>query len=98
MTDISAVCFYLKRDVIDAVGKFDTNFVGAGEYADLDYSIRIREAGYKHIIAQHCFVEHGGEQFDSKIENTRRRATPAENRQKDNEFNKKYFESKWNLS
>jgi len=93
--DVSAVCFFLKREVINKVGKWDEGFIGAADYPDLDYSIRIRQNGYHHIVATNCFVEHGGKHFPCMDRNTRRRIKT------DNSaylYNKEYFDQKWKSS
>jgi GT2 family glycosyltransferase len=92
LVDMSAVCFFLKRSVIDVVGKWDTAYRGTGDLSDLDYSMRVREAGYRHIIAQNCLVAHGAPYFEHSLSNTRRRVS-ADNDY--NEYNHAIFLSKW---
>lgn len=96
--DISTVCFFIKREVINRVGFFDETFIGMGEYSDLDYSIRIRQAGYKNIIVQTCFVEHGGEHFNTLDHATCNRATSIERRNYEQIKNSAYFIQKWKLN
>jgi len=81
----------LKRSVIEKVGLFDENFrFGVGGYEDNDYSICLRNAGYKAVIAQQCFIGHGGEEFGRKHSNTRARAGCM-----NSTINRDYFHEKW---
>ena len=92
--DLVPICGYLKRSVVEAVGSWDESYTGYGEFSDLDYSIRIRLAGFRHIVAQYCFAEHGAPHFPRRGNNTISRIDwPASYR----EQNKDYFEQKWNL-
>lgn len=43
---IEGSCMYIRRDVIDKIGVFDTRY-GAGYRAEVDFAFRAREAGYK---------------------------------------------------
>lgn len=94
--DISAVCFFIKREVINKVGYFDENYVGACEYGDLDYSIRIRQHGYRHIIVQTCFVEHG--YLGDLNQPTRKRAMTDKERNNEATINRDLFITKWKLN
>ncbi len=51
----------LRSDVIDKIGGLDERF-GLGGNDDLDYSIRIRKAGYKIKVARDVFINHIGSQ------------------------------------
>jgi GT2 family glycosyltransferase len=46
-------------NVVEKVGKLDTRF-GLGFSDDIDYSIRIKKAGYKLAIARDVFIPHEG--------------------------------------
>lgn len=54
----------VRKEIIDELGGLDEslspNGIGGGD--DLDYSIRIRKAGYRLIIARDIFVWHAGSQ------------------------------------
>jgi len=68
------LCMCLKREVIQKVGLFDEQFTmenKIGLNQDLDYSIRIREAGYKMKILRDVFIAHIGEQTQSKLGSTK---------------------------
>jgi len=52
-------CMLIKKEVIDKIGKLDERF-GIGGNDDLDYSIRIRKAGYKLKIVRDTFIIHKG--------------------------------------
>lgn len=72
--DISFGCVYLKRSAIDKVGLLDQGYRhGVAGWEDRDYSIRLRQAGYKLAITHKCFVQHGGPEFGTNISNTRGR-------------------------
>ena len=49
----------IRRKVVEEIGNLDERF-GVGGADDLDYSIRIREAGYKLKIARDVYVHHSG--------------------------------------
>ena len=59
-------CMMIKKEVVDKIGKLDERF-GIGGNDDLDYSIRIREAGYKLKILRQVFIEHKGFKSLGKI-------------------------------
>lgn len=60
------MCMLVKRKVIDEIGGLDERF-GLGGNDDLDYSIRIRLAGYKLVITRKTFIQHKGFQSLGKI-------------------------------
>ncbi len=92
--DVSAACFFIKRDVINQVGKWDEGFIGAADYPDLDYSIRIRQKNFSHVVATNCFVEHGGKHFQFADRNTRERIGTDSSA---HTYNEVYFKNKWKL-
>lgn len=59
-------CMLVRKDVIDKVGLLDEIF-GIGGNDDLDYSIRIRQAGYKLKVNRYSFVHHLGFQSLGKV-------------------------------
>jgi GT2 family glycosyltransferase len=54
-TRLSGMCFITKKEVIDKVGFLDEKLPGGD---DLDYSIRVRRAGYKLAICRRTFLFH----------------------------------------
>jgi GT2 family glycosyltransferase len=52
-------CVCLRRGVYQELGGFDEAF-NPGYYEDFDYSLRVRNAGYPVLIAEHVFVYHEG--------------------------------------
>ena len=47
----------LKREAFESVGLMDERF-GIGCYEDFDYSLRLRQAGWKLKVAKDVFVRH----------------------------------------
>lgn len=56
---LSGLCMAIAREVIDALGGFDTRFV-VGNLEDDDYSLRARLAGYRLWVADDAYVHHFG--------------------------------------
>ncbi len=52
-------CLLIHRKVYEQVGTFDERF-GKGTFEDDDYSLRIRRAGYKLVIAADTYIHHFG--------------------------------------
>lgn len=50
-------CFMLRRRAYESIGLLDERF-GTGCFEDLDYSLRLRQAGWKLKVAKHVFVWH----------------------------------------
>lgn len=59
-------CVAIPRHVIDQVGLLDEAF-GRGYYEDLDYSLRVKAAGYKLGVAEDTFVYHRGSASFGKV-------------------------------
>jgi O-antigen biosynthesis protein len=59
-TGLSGFCMLLKREVVEKIGKLDIGLMNIGG-DDLDYSIRITEAGYRLGVRRDVFVYHVGE-------------------------------------
>lgn len=76
-----------KREVIEQVGGFDPLF-GIGNFEDDDWSLRVRLAGYKLVIADDVFVHHYGSR--SFRVNMHAYASLLE-------VNKRLFAAKWKL-
>ena len=49
---------YIRREVIDKIGVFDTRFFGF--WSDIDYGIRVQRAGWRHGIAAGAWLYHFG--------------------------------------
>ena len=56
---IIGFCFLMRRAVIERAGTLDDSF-GPGGYEDYDYCLRIKQAGYKIMVASDVFVYHIG--------------------------------------
>ena len=59
-------CVAIHRKVLGKVGMLDENF-GRGYYEDLDYSLRVKEAGFKLGVAEDTFVYHQGSASFGKV-------------------------------
>lgn len=59
-------CVALRRDVLEKVGLLDENF-GMGMFEDDDYCLRARNAGYRLVINDGCFIYHKGSLSFKKI-------------------------------
>ncbi len=61
---LNAFCFIIKREVVEQVGLLDERF-GPGGFEDYDYCLRIRQAGYKIMLAGDVYVHHiGGQGYE----------------------------------
>ena len=58
-TLLIGICFFMRREVFKQVGFLDEIY-GIGCSDDLDYSIRVRKAGWKLGVARDVFVYHYG--------------------------------------
>jgi GT2 family glycosyltransferase len=54
-----AYCMLIRAEVIDKVGLLDEIF-SPGNYEDDDYSVRMRNAGYRLVLCRDAFVHHFG--------------------------------------
>ncbi|MGG4049601.1 glycosyltransferase [Paenibacillus favisporus] len=52
-------CYLFKKELVERIGFLDEIFT-PGNYEDDDYSLRIREAGYKLILCRDTFIHHFG--------------------------------------
>jgi len=60
---IIGFCMLIKREVIENIGMLDERF-GPGGYEDYDFCMRVKQAGYKIMIASDVFIYHiGGEGY-----------------------------------
>ena len=55
---LGGFCFLLKRAAAERAGFLDERFIWGWE--DMDYCLRLRQAGYRLILARHVFVRHEG--------------------------------------
>lgn len=71
---LDGFCLLIRREVLDRVGLLDERF-GPGGYEDYDYCLRVRQAGYRLMLAEEAYVHHhGGRGYAGKdYENLRRR-------------------------
>jgi GT2 family glycosyltransferase/glycosyltransferase involved in cell wall biosynthesis len=54
-------CMYIRRDCLDAVGRFDEATFGRGYGEENDFCLRATAAGWRHLLACDTFVFHAGE-------------------------------------
>jgi GT2 family glycosyltransferase len=59
-------CVAILRHVLEKVGGLDEDF-GRGYYEDLDYSLRVKAAGFKLGVAENVFVYHRGSTSFGKV-------------------------------
>ncbi len=52
-------CLYVKRAVLEAIGPLSAAF-GRGYYEDVEFCLRARAAGFRHVCAAGIFVGHAG--------------------------------------
>jgi GT2 family glycosyltransferase len=54
----SGFCFYIRRDLIDAIGLFDQEAFPRGYGEENDFCMRAQRAGWKNIVADDVYVRH----------------------------------------
>ncbi len=79
-------CVAMRRDVFEAVGPLDEQF-GLGMFEDDDYSLRVRQAGFRVAYAEDAYVHHVGQAAFGQL--------APEEYQRIWEQNQAYFEKKW---
>ncbi|MCI0666316.1 MAG: glycosyltransferase, partial [Acidobacteria bacterium] len=86
---LAMFCVAMRRDVFNSVGELDEQF-GIGLFEDDDYSLRVRQKGYRIICVAGAFVHHFGQAaFGKLIRSGDYGRLFDENRRK--------FEAKWNV-
>jgi N-acetylglucosaminyl-diphospho-decaprenol L-rhamnosyltransferase len=84
------ICFLVRRRVFDTIGFFDENF-RVGQFEDVDFFRRAREAGFRLATTGRSFIHHFGSiTQDSLRQNRATRPYEAENRE--------YYREKWGLT
>ncbi|MEI8204513.1 MAG: glycosyltransferase family 2 protein [Bacteroidota bacterium] len=53
---VTGACFMVRTDVFDEVGGFDESF--GTEYNDVDFCLKVVEAGYRNLYVPHCELYH----------------------------------------
>ena len=53
-------CLFIKRQVLDEIGGFDTENFGRGYGEENDFCMRARKAGWSHVIDDSLFIYHRG--------------------------------------
>ncbi len=76
------------RRVIEKIGLLDERFY-PGSFEDIDYCLRIKQAGFRQMVIRGCFVHHFGSGSFSKLE--------MPDRVNISNVNRKRFEEKWNM-
>ena len=59
-------CFAIRRKILEQIGKIDERFE-VGTLEDDDYSLRLKEAGFRLLCAEDVFVYHFGEASFGKL-------------------------------
>jgi GT2 family glycosyltransferase len=83
---LALFCMALRRATIERVGLLDERF-NVGMYEDDDFSLRMRQKGYRIICAEDVYIHHWGSASFSQLAAERYQRLHVENRQK--------FEEKW---
>ncbi len=53
---LTGACFMVRTSVFDEVGGFDESF--GTEYNDVDFCLKVKEAGYRNLYIPHCELYH----------------------------------------
>ncbi len=83
---LALYCMLVRRSVIDDVGLLDERF-GVGMYEDDDFSLRIRQKGYRILCAEDVYIHHWGSASFSRLAEDHYQRLYLENR--------RIFEEKW---
>jgi len=87
------ICVHIPRSTIETVGLLDERFVTYGG-DDVDYCLRVREAGFKVGVSDYCYVDH------AKLPSTFRgpqatKGAPGGNIDESNRMGKAKWGDKW---
>jgi GT2 family glycosyltransferase len=82
-------CVAMRRGVYTEVGPLDESFT-PGQFEDDDYSLRVRNAGYRVVCAQDVFIHHFGEGSFGELVPTGEHARVFSQ-------NRRRFENKWSV-
>lgn len=82
---LGGFCLMLRRSAVEAVGFLDERFVWGWE--DMDYCLRLRQAGRRLLLARGVFVRHAGGRTMGLL--------PAALRRRTDSANRRLFLSKW---
>ena len=85
---LAMYCVVGRSDVFRQIGPLDEQF-GIGMFEDDDYSLRIRQAGYRIAVAEDVFIHHFGKSGFKILGDERYLALFEENKEK--------FQAKWHI-
>ena len=83
---LALFCLATRKSTLEDVGPLDEQF-GVGMYEDDDFSLRMRQKGYRILCAEDVYIHHWGSASFSQLEEERFQRLHQENRRK--------FEEKW---
>lgn len=75
---LGGFCFLMRREALERAGFLDERFVWGWE--DMDYCLRLRQAGWRLALARHLFVKHPGSRTINRMPKPQRRRTDLANR------------------
>ena len=86
---LAMFCVAFRRDVLDRVGFLDEGYQ-VGLFEDDDYSMRVREAGFRVVCSEDVYVHHFGQAAFKKL-------IPSGEYQRIWNANQAYYERKWGI-